>query len=55
MFTREIWKMVDFGENLDYLFFLLGVPFAFILDMVLLPLEIIAFIIHRIREGEWSD
>lgn len=42
-----------FATYLDYLLFVILIPIAFLLDIVLLPLEIIARILFRIFEGEW--
>ena len=42
-----------FATYLDYLLFVILVPIIFLLDIILLPLEIIARILFRIFEGEW--
>lgn len=42
-----------YATYLDYLLFVILIPIAFLLDIVLLPLEIIARILFRIFEGEW--
>lgn len=42
-----------FATYLDYLLFVILAPIIFLLDIILLPLEIIARILFRIFEGEW--
>lgn len=45
--------MQIYATYLDYLLFVMLIPIVFLLDIVLLPLEIIARILFRIFEGEW--
>ena len=41
-----------FATKIDYLVAVLSTPIIFILDLILLPAEIIAAILYRIIEGE---
>ena len=54
MITMNIWGTMD-GYVWDYFMALLLTPFAIALDIILMPFEIVAFIMHRIMEGEWFD
>lgn len=42
-----------YSTYLDYLLFVIFIPLVFILDIILLPFEIVARILFRIMEGEW--
>ena len=59
MLIRSLWKNIILDawcpSFVDYLFVLLITPFVFLLDLLSLPIEIIAFILYRIIEGKWND
>lgn len=53
MITYSIWRELFYGwfnEPLDYLLAIIGSIFTIPLDILLFPLEIIAFIIYKIIE-----
>ena len=51
LFVKTIAQI--YATYLDYLLFVILLPIVFLLDILLLPLEIIARILFRIFEGEW--
>lgn len=55
MLTHKLWKCTYlqlFNSSVDYLFAIIGSIFTIPLDILLFPLEIIAFIIYKIIEKE---
>lgn len=55
MLTHKLWKYIYlqlFNSSVDYLFAIIGSIFTIPLDILLFPLEILAFIIYKIVEKE---
>ena len=53
MITLAFWITFEVESYISYLQVVLGTIFTIALDILLLPLEIIAFLLHRLIEGEW--
>ena len=53
MITYSLWKIL-FGDNfwqlIDYLFVTIMTPFTLILDILVIPFEIVALIIWEVRK-----
>lgn len=55
MITYKIWRELSyniFTEPEEYLLAIIGSIFSVPLDILLFPLEIVAFIIYKIKEKE---
>lgn len=55
MITEKMWKDVFWDicrEPVDFMFGVMGTMITIPLDIVLFPIEIIAFIIYKISGGE---
>lgn len=53
MITKKLWKeiyMKLFNEPIDYFFGVIGTLITIPLDILLLPFEIIGFIVYKIME-----
>lgn len=53
MITKKIWKeiyMELFNEPIDYMLGIIGTLITIPLDILLLPFEIIGFIVYKIME-----
>lgn len=55
MITRFFWEKKWTINYIDYLIIVIGTILTFALDILLLPFEILAFLLHRLVEGEWLE
>ena len=55
MITLFFWEIKEVGSYISYLIVVIGSIFTIALDIILLPFEIIAFLLHRLLEGTWEE
>lgn len=53
MITKWVWDSIYPYFNTEYFACIFFSIFTLALDIVLLPFELIGFIVHRLSEGEW--
>lgn len=50
MITKHLWDNLFWAEPIDYLLLIIASVFTVPLDIILFPIEIIAFLIYKKRE-----
>ncbi len=55
MITLAFWKKVEVESYISYLGVILVSILTIVADIVLLPFEILAFLLHWLLEGDWRE
>ena len=55
MISMYFWKRIEVESYISYLILVLVSNITIFLDIILLPSEIVAFLLHRLLEGEWRE
>ena len=55
MITKLFWEIIEVWSYISYLIVVIGSIFTIALDIILLPFEIIAFLLHWLLEGDWRE